>query len=89
MSEPEYQYMNIYQSGTSRLGVFSSIALDSDSEEDDRHFGDAASYEQFLLRNQSQNIDQGYMSDPSPTKLFRSTDFSTLSVESSIFKPTI
>lgn len=87
VGEPEYQYMNIYQKATKRLNVFSAIALESsDSEDEDQHFGDAASYEKFL-HEKAQSFDCGYMSDPSPK--FKAEDFSTLSLSSQIFKPTI
>ena len=60
--------------------------LESDSDEDEHHYGDAASYEKFL-HQQAKSFDQGYMSDPSPK--FKVEEFSTLSLNSQIFKPTI
>ena len=80
--------MNIYQRANKKLGVFASIPYESSDSEDDEHFGDAASYEKYVLKTKSQtSLDFGYMSDPSPK--FKPEDFSTLSVSSSVFKPTI
>jgi len=81
--------MNIYQRANSRLGAFSKIELESSDSEDEDHFGDAASYDKFLQRTNNETLDFGYMSDPSPNPKFKPEDFSTLSVSSTIFKPTI
>lgn len=89
ISEPEYQYMNIYQRAQKKLNVFKSIPLEKSDSDDEQHFGDAASYEKYVVKIKSEtSLDFGYMSDPSPTK-FKPSDFSTLSVTSSVFKPTI
>ena len=47
---PDYQYINIYKTTAKRLSTFSNIQLlDQYQEgEGDYHYGDAASYEQFL-----------------------------------------
>jgi hypothetical protein len=87
ISEPEYQYMNIYQRANKRLSVFSAIGLELSDQESDEHFGDAASYEKYVSRAKVETFDFGYMSDPSPK--FKPEDFSTLSISSTIFKPTI
>jgi hypothetical protein len=87
ISEPAYQYMNIYQRAHKKLNVFSSIVLEQSDSDDEEHFGDAASYEKYVLKMKLE-ADFGYMSDPSPT-IFKPSDFSTLSVSSVVFKPTI
>jgi hypothetical protein len=70
------------------MSVFSSIPLESSDSEDDEHFGDASSYEKYVVKMKSaSSLDFGYMSDPSPK--FKPEEFSTLSVSSSVFKPTI
>lgn len=79
--------MNIYQRANSRLNAFSKIELESSDSDDEEHFGDASSYDKFLQRTKNETLDFGYMSDPSP--MFKPADFSTLSVSSTIFKPTI
>jgi hypothetical protein len=42
--------MNIYQRANKKLGVFASIPYESSDSEDDEHFGDAASYEKYVLK---------------------------------------
>jgi len=79
--------MNIYQRATKKLNVFSSIPLEQSDSDDEDHFGDAASYEKNILKIKLE-AEVGYMSDPSPT-IFKPSDFSTLSVSSVVFKPTI
>ena len=64
----EYQYINIYK--TTRLQTFKSIPLEEADEEEEPY--------------EYQVVENGYMSDPSPTKLQRST----LNPESIVFKPT-